>query len=154
MPFPILQNGVRSGGYQRETLNKKKIRIGLAVALTALLFTMYYLILDYFETPAWIPMLVFVFLLCLLSAARRRPAGYFIPAQKRRGINRRTEKIRALYHRAEEFFYLRLTGTISFCAGFCFPCSIFPRGWPCFPEPSVMMHPFRLPNFSEMQTHI
>ena len=109
MPFPILQNGVRSGGYQRETLNKKKIRIGLAVALTALLFTMYYLILDYFETPAWIPMLVFVFLLCLLSAARRRPAGYFIPAQKRRGINRRTEKIRALYHRAEEFFYLRLT---------------------------------------------
>ena len=109
MLFPILHNRIRSGGYQRETLNKKKIRLSLAVALTALLFTMYYLILDYFETPAWIPLLVFVFLLCLFSAARRHPAGHFIPAQKRRGNNPRAEKIRALYHRAKEFFYLRLT---------------------------------------------
>ena len=68
MLFPILHNRIRSGGYQRETLNKKKIRLSLAVALTALLFTMYYLILDYFETPAWIPLLVFVFLLGLLAA--------------------------------------------------------------------------------------
>ena len=42
---------------------KRKVRVGAAVVLTAVLFTFYDLILDYFETPAWIPLLVFVFVL-------------------------------------------------------------------------------------------
>ena len=46
---------------------KGKVRVGAAVVLTAVLFTLYDLILDYFETPAWIPLLVFVFLSCALS---------------------------------------------------------------------------------------
>ena len=50
---------------------KGKVRVGAAVVLTAVLFTLYDLILDYFETPAWIPLLVFVFVLGLLAEIGR-----------------------------------------------------------------------------------
>ncbi len=79
---------------------KGKVRVGAAVVLTAVLFTLYDLILDYFETPAWIPLLVFVFVLGLLAAV-----CIWLPRVLPPGGKKVLGKVRNRYRRLEESFY-------------------------------------------------
>ena len=79
---------------------KRKVRVGAAVVLTAVLFTFYDLILDYFETPAWIPLLVFVFVLGLLAVV-----CIWLPRVLPPGGKKVLGKVRNRYRRLEESFY-------------------------------------------------
>ena len=71
---------VSAGVEKGRGLMKEKVRIGVAVLITAVLFALYMSVLNYFEEPVWKPLLVFALLLGLFAAACiylpcRLPAG-------------------------------------------------------------------------------
>lgn len=83
---------------------KKKVRIGAAVLLTAVLFTLFVQILDYFETPAWKPLSAFILILGLLAVAGCHLPG-ILPSGCRELLGRGLQ----IYCRAEEAFYSMFT---------------------------------------------
>ena len=79
---------------------KKYARTGIAILLTALLFSLYIQILNYFAAPIWIPLLALTALFALLTAACIF-LPRFLPPQCTELIQRGL----IFYHRAETTFY-------------------------------------------------
>lgn len=76
---------------------KEKVRIGAAVLITAVLFALYVSVLNYFDKPVWMPLLVFVLLLGVFAAA-----CIYLPGRLPAGCKRLLERGKDLYHRIEE----------------------------------------------------
>ena len=65
---------------------KKYARTGIAILLTALLFSLYIQILNYFAAPIWIPLLALTALFALLTAA-----CIFLPHIPQAAVGRSTD---------------------------------------------------------------
>ena len=88
---------VSAGVEKGRGLMKEKVRIGVAVLITAVLFALYMSVLNYFEEPVWKPLLVFALLLGLFAAA-----CIYLPCRLPAGGVKWLEQVKGLYHRAEE----------------------------------------------------
>lgn len=79
---------------------KKYARMGISILVTALLFTLYILILNYFTIPFWIPLLALTALFSLIAAA-----CIFLPQFLPPRCTELIQQGLAVYRRAETAFY-------------------------------------------------